>query len=292
MDRGYTHGLPLFLEAEGLPAGYYRNRRGQGATAVDHRPGYYHAGSYRVERNRCGRGGETARRVKEDPNFGTVGGLPRAVQVSVEAGTASICYASPSKLRRRGLCYPPVKDIVLASTGPSAAARAHRTGRIDDGRIDGGHRCGQRRPTSTACSRGVRGLDPALFFVLGIRLAFTPCVLPQWCSRRHGGGGRQGHPRRGLLLSGFRRADGGGLCGHGRAGRAGEHSGLQAWMQNRGPCCRSPPCSSCWHWPCSAYELQLPAFLRDRPREQDGREDLSRARRRWARCPPCWSAPA
>ena len=144
-------------------------------------PGYY------LYRNRIGVSGtgvgavEKPRgEVKEDPNFGTVEVYHEAVQVGVQAGTASTLRVTWQGCADEGLCYPPVeKDIVLASTGPSAAApsapvpAASTTGASTAAIV-----AGNDADISRLLSQRSLAWTLPLFFVLGIGLAFTPCVLP------------------------------------------------------------------------------------------------------------------
>ena len=231
-------------------------------------PGYY------LYRNRIGVSGtgvgavEKPRgEVKEDPNFGTVEVYHEAVQVGVQAGTASTLRVTWQGCADEGLCYPPVeKDIVLASTGPSAAApsapvpAASTTGASTAAIV-----AGNDADISRLLSQRSLAWTLPLFFVLGIGLAFTPCVLPMVPILSSMVVGSGATPRRGLLLSlAFVGPMAAVYAGMGvLAALAG--AGLQAWMQNP------------WTLLSFAavfvvlalamfgfYELQLPAFLRDR----------------------------
>jgi hypothetical protein len=144
--------------------------------------------------------------------------------VGVQAGTASTLRVTWQGCADEGLCYPPVeKDIVLASTGPSAAApSAPVPAASTTGRIDGGHRCRQRRRHQPPALATFAGLDPAPLLRPGHRAGVHALRAAHGAHPLEHGGGQRGHPAPRLAaVPGFRRADGGGLCGHGRAGRAG-----------------------------------------------------------------------
>ena len=237
-------------------------------------PGYY------LYRNRIGVSGtgvgavEKPRgEVKEDPNFGTVEVYHEAVQVGVQAGTASTLRVTWQGCADEGLCYPPVeKDIVLASTGPSAAApsapvpAASTTGASTAAIV-----AGNDADISRLLSQRSLAWTLPLFFVLGIGLAFTPCVLPMVPILSSMVVGSGATPRRGLLLSlAFVGPMAAVYAGMGvLAALAG--AGLQAWMQNP------------WTLLSFAavfvvlalamfgfYELQLPTALQSKLSEESG----------------------
>ena len=234
-------------------------------------------GTY-LYRNRIGRKGTVARvekprgEVKEDPNFGTVEVYHEVVQ-GVQAGIRLDAARHPARLRRRRPSYPPVeKDIVLASTGPSAAAPRTRTGRIDDGR--------RRRPSLQATIADISrplatfaGLTPPLLRpghrvgVHALRAAHGAHPRAWWW--------QWGHPRRGLLPSlAFAGPMAAVYAGMGVLVVGGRRA-VAARCRTRGPCCRSPPCSSLALAMFGFYEPATAGVPARPPASKTVREDLS-----------------
>ncbi len=247
-------------------------------------PGYY---LYRdritveaVPGERIGQVNRPRGETKQDPNFGTVEVYHDSVRVQVEAGGATALRLGWQGCAEDGLCYPPQQQTIAIATAGVASARPPAGTAFD---VAGLLRA-QARPAAEPASAlpsadafwtdsGIRNVlhersllwTLPLFLVLGIALAFTPCVLPMVpivSSMVVGNGAR---PRRAFVLSlAFVAAMAFVYAGLGvLAAVAG--AGLQAWMQNP--------------WALGAfaavfavlafamfgfYELQLPASLRDR----------------------------
>lgn len=256
-------GEPDFLEPEqAFKLGVAQGGDGKVHLQWAIAPGYYlyrdritvdGAGVGAVERPRGQR--------KDDPNFGAVEVYHDTVRVQVDPGSAGELRVGWQGCAEDGLCYPPQERSVKVSAAtpgataamPPAAAAAVAAGTDSDGAI--------RRLLS---ERDLLWTLP-LFFALGIALAFTPCVLPMVPILSGMVVGSQATPRRGLMLSlAFVLPMALVYAGLGvLAALAG--SGLQALLQNA--------------WTLLAFsavfvvlalamfgffELQLPAFLRDR----------------------------
>lgn len=224
-------------------------------------PGYY------LYRDRIGVTGSGVGEVtkprgvaKEDPNFGAVEVYHDAVQVQVATGTAAALRVTWQGCADDGLCYPPQEMAVeLSQIGPSAPSVS-------------------AAPASTflsatssdaAISRLLQQQSLAwtlpMFFVLGMALAFTPCTLPMVPILSGMVVGSGATPRRGLLLSLAFVVPMAAVYAAMGVLAAWAGAGLQAWLQ-------SP-----WTILSFAatfvvlalamfgfYELQIPAFLRDR----------------------------
>lgn len=263
-------GAAAFLEPE---AAFRLTVREQGSGQVQLRwaiaPGYY---LYRDRIGVSGSGvGEVTRPrggIKQDPNFGTMEVYHDAVQVEVVAGGASSLRVTWQGCAEDGLCYPPVaKDIALAGALRSAPVATTQPA------PSGTQRTSSAPGTSTGSDADIsRMLEHRslawtlpLFFALGIGLAFTPCVLPMVPILSSMVVGSGATPRRGLLLSlAFVGPMAAVYAGMGvLAAMAG--SGLQAWMQNPWALLSFAAVFvvlAAAMFGC--YELQLPAFLRDR----------------------------
>ncbi len=119
---------------------------------------------------------------KDDPGFGRVqiyrGDLSVQVPVALESGAAG----APVRVRvtyqgcaEDGICYPPIKqefDIV-----PASAEGANATIPATRGAADG-----EMRPAADRIAAALEAQSwpvvVASFFVFGLLLSFTPCVLP------------------------------------------------------------------------------------------------------------------
>jgi thiol:disulfide interchange protein DsbD len=230
-------------------------------------PGYY---LYRDRIGVSGPGvGEVAKppgKTKEDPNFGTVEVYHDAVQVQVASGSASSLRITWQGCAEDGLCYPPEeKQIALRNvgvpTGPASPATAPSSpagatllaGASSDADVS---RLLQQRSLAWTLP---------LFFLLGMALAFTPCVLPMVPILSSMVVGSGATPRRGLLLSfAFVGPMAAVYAGMGvLAALAG--AGLQAWLQNPWTLLSFAAVFVALALAMFGfYELQLPAFLRDR----------------------------
>ena len=208
-------------------------------------PGYY------LYRDRIGASGDGVVSVskppgesKQDPNFGTVEVYHDSVQVEVAAGNAGTLDVRWQGCADAGLCYPPEQKtvkLVGMSTAPAAASSSGELTSSASSQNDG--RTARAATVLSALagndwdiSRMVAERSLAwtlpLFFVLGIALAFTPCVLPMVPILSSIVVGSGATPRRGLLLSlAFVGPMAAVYAGMGvLAALAG--AGLQGWMQN------------------------------------------------------------
>jgi thioredoxin:protein disulfide reductase len=239
---------------------------------------------------------------KQDPNFGTVQVYHDQVRVEVRAPGAAALDVTWQGCAQAGLCYPPEQRTIDLAAGPAASSPAAGEPaasvlgdqqRLPDWVTPGsaaalGHSAAAPAArasaplsgvspsvtaSSTASDGGVSGLLHSrplswtlpLFLLLGIGLAFTPCVLPMLPIVSGIVVGSQARPRRAFALSlAFVLAMAAvyALLGTGAA-LAG--SNLQAVLQN--PLAIAATAAlfvalslSMFGW----YELQLPAFLRER----------------------------
>lgn len=265
---GWMAGAPAHAAADILqPEQAFRlSVQGQGPGQVQLRwaiaPGYY------LYRDRIGASGAGVGAVtkprgetKEDPNFGTVEVYHDAVQVQVETGTAAALRVTWQGCAEDGLCYPPAEqDITLAGlgqpAGPASAAAAGAPSLVAASSDADFSRLLQQRSLAWTLS---------LFFLLGMALAFTPCVLPMVPILSSMVVGSGATPRRGLMLSlAFVGPMAAVYAGLGvLAAVAG--AGLQAWMQNPWTLLSFAAVFVALALAMFGfYELQLPAFLRDR----------------------------
>ena len=209
---------------------------------------------------------------KNDPNFGLMQVYHDAVTVQVHPGTARDLTVTWQGCAEAGLCYPPqTRKISLgggagnASAWPApisqAAASEDTSPKVSLLQAAMGNDSAVQQLLAT---RSLAWTLP-IFFLLGIALAFTPCVLPMVPIVSSIVAGSRAGPRRSFALS---------LAfvlpmalTYAALGIAAALAGanLQAWMQNR--------------WTLFAFggvfvvlalgmfgffELQLPAFLRNR----------------------------
>lgn len=263
-----AHAAAAFLEPE---QAFRLSVQKEGAEQVLLRwsiaPGYY------LYRDRIGVSGSGVGEVtkppgdlKEDPNFGTVAVYHDAVQVQVDAGNATSLRVTWQGCAEDGLCYPPVeRDIALSvanqSTGLAATAAAPPAS-ADSATLS---TASSDADFSRLLQQRSLAWTLPLFFLLGMALAFTPCVLPMVPILSSMVVGSGAGPRRGLMLSiAFVGPMAAVYAGMGvLAALAG--AGLQAWLQNP------------WTLLSFAvvfvalalamfgfYPLQLPAFVRDR----------------------------
>lgn len=209
---------------------------------------------------------------KNDPNFGLMEVYHDAVTVQVHPGTARDLTVTWQGCAEAGLCYPPqTRKISLGSGAASVpampapisavAASAEASPKVSLLQAAMGNDSAVQQLLTT---RSLAWTLP-IFFLLGIALAFTPCVLPMVPIVSSIVVGSQAGPRRSFTLS---------LAfvlpmalTYATLGIAAALAGanLQAWLQNR--------------WTLFAFggvfvvlalgmfgffELQLPAFLRNR----------------------------
>jgi thiol:disulfide interchange protein DsbD len=202
---------------------------------------------------------------KADPNFGAVEVYHDSVSLQVDAARATALQLTWQGCAEAGLCYPPQKQTVVlnhaSSPEPASAAGATAAGAAVP-------------PDPTVASDsgitrllGQRSLPWTLplFFLLGIALAFTPCALPMVPIVSGIVVGSHASPRRAFALSlAFVLAMAGvyALLGLGAA-LAG--AGLQALLQNEWTILGFAAVFVVLALAMfGLFELQLPAFVRDR----------------------------
>ena len=209
---------------------------------------------------------------KNDPNFGLMQVYHDAVTVQVHSGMARDLTVTWQGCAEAGLCYPPqTQRISLGGGAGNASAGSAPISKVA---------ASEAASPKVSLLQAAMGNDSAvqqlltsrslawtlpIFFLLGIALAFTPCVLPMVPIVSSIVVSSQASPRRSLALS---------LAfvlpmalTYAALGIAAALAGanLQAWMQNR--------------WTLLAFggvfvvlalgmfgffELQLPAYLRNR----------------------------
>ncbi|WP_421888286.1 protein-disulfide reductase DsbD [Methylibium sp.] len=210
-----------------------------------------------------------------------------AIRLPVDTAPASFRLIVTSQgCADQGLCYPPIQsaaDVQLAGFGGDGSVRVQGGG----GGVDGALAASRSSLAISPSSRsGDAGIDSALrsgrfwlvvvaFFVAGLLLSFTPCVLPMLpilSSLIVGQGGQSVARSRGLLLAGTYSLGmalvytalgvAAGLAGEGLA------AALQnAWVLGTFALLLALLALSMF----GAYELQLPAVLRDRLAASSGR---------------------
>lgn len=262
-------GAASFLE----PGAAFRlDVREQGAGQVQLHwkiaPGYY---LYRDRIDATGDAGVTVTRpdgeTKEDPNFGTVQVYHDSVTVDVAAGPARSLKVTWQGCADEGLCYPPEeKTVTLAGPGsPGAGAGAPASAEPAPPAATLAAALDSDSDIGRMLAQRPLALTLPLFFLLGIALAFTPCVLPMVPILSSMVVGSGAAPRRALLLSlAFVLPMAAVYAGLGvLAAWAG--AGLQAWLQNPWMLLSF---SAVFVVLAAAmfglFELQLPRFLRDR----------------------------
>lgn len=134
--------------------------------------------------------------LKNDPNLGATQVYHDAVSISVEAGNARQLQVSWQGCATAGLCYPPqtrtVNVVKLASTTaalPTLLEDSSSNTSNSDSHI-----------TDQLARRSLLWTVP-MFFLLGLALAFTPCVLPMVPIVSGIVIGSQAAPRRAFALS-------------------------------------------------------------------------------------------
>lgn len=139
---------------------------------------------------------------KDDPNFGVVEVYHDRVSVAVDAASASTLVVGWQGCADEGLCYPPQQQTVslagISATGfgpPGAAAAATAVAATQSAApwSDSGI-------TRLLGERTLWWTVP-LFFLLGIAMTFTPCVLPMVPIVSSMVAGSQVAPRRAFVLT-------------------------------------------------------------------------------------------
>lgn len=270
-----AHGETTFLEPEQAFRLVTEEVGAQGAVLRwDIAPGYY---LYRDRIQIQSPSGEALGTVtrppgerKEDPNFGTVEVYHHQVRVSVDPAGARSLQVSWQGCADEGLCYPPQQQTVSLGASASMGWPAGKAG--------AGTSTAAATPPATAwgdlsTDSGISRMlaERALWwtlplaFVLGIALAFTPCVLPMVPIVSGIVVGSQAAPRRAFVLAlSFVLAMALVYAGLGvLAALAG--AGLQAWMQNPWTLLGFAAVFVALALAMFGfYELQLPASLRER----------------------------
>ncbi|MGK2901219.1 MAG: protein-disulfide reductase DsbD [Burkholderiaceae bacterium] len=144
---------------------------------------------------------------KDDPNFGVMEVYHDAVTMQVVPAGATALAVTWQGCAEAGLCYPPqTRTIQVADVVVAAAEAAPPTGasaRPADAGAAGLWSSASGSDTRITQWLGERALGWTLplFFLLGIALAFTPCVLPMLPIVSGIVVGSQAPPRRALALS-------------------------------------------------------------------------------------------
>ena len=144
-------------------------------------PGYYlYRNRLEVRPAAGGSLGETVRppgEVKVDPNFGAVEVYHNSVTLQVDAARATAVDVSWQGCAEAGVCYPPQKQRVnLTHAAREAASDA--PGAAVGPASQSTSSAGSDSSITRMLSQRALWWTLPLFFVLGIGLAFTPCVLP------------------------------------------------------------------------------------------------------------------
>jgi len=156
-----------------------------------------------------------------------------AVQVQVASGSASSLRVTWQGCAEEGLCYPPEdKQIALRKVGLSTDPASPATAPSSPAGATWLAAASSDAGVSRLLQQRSLAWTLPLFFLLGMALAFTPCVLPMVPILSSMVVGSGATPRRGLLLSlAFVGPMAAVYAGMGvLAALAG--AGLQAWLQN------------------------------------------------------------
>jgi thiol:disulfide interchange protein DsbD len=201
---------------------------------------------------------------KVDPNFGGVDVYHDAVSLQVDAAKATSVDISWQGCAEAGVCYPPQKQtIALQPAASSDAAAAASSG---DAAVSPppGPLASDSSITALLGQKSLLWTLP-LFFVLGIALAFTPCVLPMVPIISGIVVGSEATPRRAFALSlAFVLAMAGVYAALGLAAAL-AGAGLQALLQNPATILAFAGVFVVLALAMfGLFELQLPAILRNR----------------------------
>lgn len=145
---------------------------------------------------------------KDDPNFGVVEVYHDRVSVAVDAAQASALVVGWQGCADAGLCYPPQQQTVSLAgiAGGGAAGAGAGAGASSVTVASAGAAAPADAPWSeSGITRllGERTLwwTVPLFFLLGIAMTFTPCVLPMVPIVSSMVAGSQAAPRRAFVLT-------------------------------------------------------------------------------------------
>lgn len=231
-------------------------------------PGYYlYRDKLQVKANPGHTLGEIVRppgQSKVDPNFGTVEVYHDSVSLQVDAAGATAVEVSWQGCADAGLCYPPQKQTVALARpqpGDPSAATGTTTGEPS---LPSSAPGSDSSITELLSQRSLLWTLP-LFFLMGMALAFTPCVLPMAPIISGIVVGNQATPRRAFALSlAFVLAMAAVYALLGLAA-AMAGAGLQAVLQNRWTLLGFAAVFVVLALSMfGLFELQLPAFLRNR----------------------------
>jgi thiol:disulfide interchange protein DsbD len=139
---------------------------------------------------------------KNDPNFGVLEVYHDGVTMKVAPGSATAVDVTWQGCAEAGLCYPPQKQTIQVATVGGTTAPVAVAPPADAG-VSGllaGTAGSDRRITQLLGEHSL-GWTLPLFFLLGIALAFTPCVLPMLPIVSGVVVGSQATPRRAFALS-------------------------------------------------------------------------------------------
>ena len=270
-------------------------------------PGYYlYRDRIGVTASPAGNLGKVVRppgELKQDPNFGAMQVYHHDVAVTVDARGARELEVTWQGYAEAGLCYPPqTRKVALASNAavagpgtaltPTPTSPQEQTPSLASLVTSGGS--SDTRFTQLLSDHSLLWTVP-LFFLLGLALAFTPCVLPMVPIVSGIVVGSGAAPRRAFALSRafvLPMALVYALLGV-AAALAGAN--LQAVLQNRWCCWRSVPCSSRSRRQCSASSrcsCRPCCVTGSTARAAGGRAGRWPARPGWGSSPRCWSGRA
>ncbi len=107
--------------------------------------------------------------IKDDPNFGKqeVYHHEFDAKIALSAANNPVIYATYQGCSEKGLCYAPITKVISLALGDNASSA--NTGLVSDTDDD---------KTTQALKGGNLWLIIGVFFIAGLLLSFTPCVLP------------------------------------------------------------------------------------------------------------------
>ncbi|HWI83716.1 protein-disulfide reductase DsbD [Ramlibacter sp.] len=144
---------------------------------------------------------------KHDPNFGVVEVYHEGVTVVADASKATALQVGWQGCAEAGLCYPPQQRTVsLAGIGGASAGRSATTASTPTGTTGAAVPAQADPPWSESgitqwLGRRTLWWSVPVFLLLGIAMAFTPCVLPMVPIVSSMVAGSQAEPRRAFVLT-------------------------------------------------------------------------------------------
>jgi thiol:disulfide interchange protein DsbD len=224
---------------------------------------------------------------KDDPNFGTVEVYHKTVTVTIPPSNANSFIVTWQGCADAGLCYPPQHRTVTIPRGKAAtdAGAGTTAGPYDTAGISTAGLVSAFDAASNGSDSGIKQLlnqkalywTLPLFLLLGVGLAFTPCVLPMVPIVASIVMGQNTRPKQAFLLSlAFVLPMALIYAGLGvAAAMAGAN--LQAALQNRWMILAFGALFAVLALPMfGVFTLQLPAFLRDRLDQASQRQQRGR----------------